>query len=359
MARLRKHGRAAVGTLVLVWVASQFGLARAVEASLWLRDPMFADKRVKFRQRIAERTTAAGRPLAMAFIGSSRTCFAVRGDVVEDTIEPATGRRVAAVNFGIPASGPVTNLLMVRRLVTSADRPDVCVIELLPPLLANRGTAPAEHPFLNAERLRRDEVDVVRGFGFPDDVADRWRAADLMPWYGLRFPLLGRVAKTWLPWGVRFCCSRETDPTGWLKPMYETVTPDTYRTGVLRARLEYYDLLQILQFDTPAFHAVEQSLTVCRQNDVHVALLLMPEGTDFRSWYPPAVEAELYARLDDLSRRTGVPVIDARRWFDDGAFSDAHHMVPAGATEFSKRLARAIQLLVTTPHLPSRPQSDR
>jgi hypothetical protein len=290
----------------------------------------------------------------MAFIGSSRTCFAVRGDVVESVIEPAFGRRVAAVNFGIPASGPVANLLMVRRLVMSADRPDVCVIELLPPLLADRGTGPAEHPFLNPERLRRDEVDIVRGFGFPNDVADKWRAADLTPWYGMRFPLVGRLAKTWLPWGVRFCCSRDADATGWLKPMYETVTADMYRTGVRRARLEYFDLLQSLKMDTPAFRALEETLTICRQNDVPAAVVLMPEGTDFRSWYPPPVEAELYACLDDLSRRTGVLVIDARRWLADGAFSDSHHMIPAGAMEFSERLARAVQPLVAAPHSPRR-----
>src|SRR4051794_814307 len=205
--QFRRRGRAAVLTLLAVWVGAQVGLARAIDANLWLRDPFFGDKYATLTRHVAERTTAAGRPYTVVVVGSSRTCFGVRGDVIEGRLAARAGRPVAVVNFGIPASGPVTNLLTVRRLLEAGERPDRVVIEVLPPLIADRGPVPAEPPFLLPDRLRRDELDVVAACGFPpDELRGPWRDAELVPWYGYRFPLLGRVAGSWLPWRLRFDC---------------------------------------------------------------------------------------------------------------------------------------------------------
>jgi hypothetical protein len=343
---LRRRGRAVVGSLVLAWVISQFGLSRAIDRNLWLRDPMFADKREKFRQRVIGRTTAAGRPISVAIVGSSRTCFAVRGDVVEDRLGLRNGRQVAAVNVGIPSAGPVTNLLSVHRLVNSNDQPDVLVIEVLPPLLADVGPAPVEFGRLPAERLQRDELDLVRSCGFPESIAADWRTADLLPWYCERFSLLGRAAAPWLPWNLRSSIGRDSDANGWIPSICQNPTAAEYRRGVERARAEYHTLLQFLRPNSPAFGALRQSARICRDNGVSGALLLMPEGTDFRSWYPPQAEAELYAALNRLCVDTGLRLIDARRWLGDDSFSDSHHLIPRAAGPFSERLGREIEALV-------------
>jgi hypothetical protein len=131
-----------------------------------------------------------------------------------------------------------------------------------------------------------------------------------------------------------------------------------YRDGVAHARRQYHDLLQRLSFDEPTFAALQQTVNLCAQNRVRVALLLMPEGSEFRSWYPPHVEVDLSARLADVGERFDAAVIDARAWLDDGAFSDSHHMLPAAAEVFSQRLGRAIVPLLRSRE-PSMSRVDR
>jgi len=342
-ADLRRRGRSAVVMLLLTWAVTQFALGRAADRSPWLRDPMYADKEVKYLRRVAERTTAAGPPFTVAFVGSSRTMNGVRGMVVEDALERWIGRSAAVVNFGMPASGPVTNLITARRLLALDVRPDLVVIEVLPPLLAGQLPSPMEHHFLLPERLDGAEIDLVLDHGFPADETRRtWWTAELVPVYGDRFPLLGRLVGTWLPWNLRFSASRDSDPTGWLRPIADTVTVEQKRHGIQHARDEYFELLQHLTLDGPAARAVGETLEECRRQGVRAALLLMPEGTEFRSWYPPAVEASVYAFLDRLSQEYGVPTIDARRWLTDDCFSDSHHLLPAGAAALSDRLAQVI-----------------
>jgi hypothetical protein len=346
----RRHGRTAVVTFLVVWAATQFALGRAVDASLWLRDPPFGDKEIKYEQRVAAHTTTSGRPYTVVVVGSSRTSFGVRGDVVEDAIRPQTNRPTAVTNFGFWAAGPVANMLTVHRLVTEKDKPDFVVLEVLPPLLGETNHLATEHPFLTPERLRHDELEMAIKSGLPaDEARRRWWAAEIVPEYGLRLPLLSRVVDVWLPWNLRLNGGRLTDATGWQPPVRETVTADEYQQGVRHARDEYFNYLQTLRFDTEAARAVGAALADCRRHSVGAALLLMPEGSEFRSWYPAHVEAEMYGFLDGLCQENGVALIDARRWLADEAFSDSHHLRRNGATEFSARLGQAISPLVNEP----------
>src|SRR5689334_8878485 len=309
-----RHGRATVITLLVVGALSQAVLSRAVGRSLWLRDPLYADKELMLRQRIASRTTAAGPPLTVVMLGSSRTGYGLCGEVAERVLAEWCGRPAVAFNFGIPAAGPVTSLVSLRRLLAAGERPDLVLIEVLPPLLTAQLDSPQEHAFLLPERLRHEEIDLVLDHGFPaEKTRSRWWVAALAPVYGQRFPLLGRIVHTWLPWNLRFDSSRGTDATGWLRSVHDFVTPDEHRRGVALAHEEYYGLLQTLRLDGPAARAVGESLALCREHGVRAAMVLMPEGTEFRDWYPPCVEEEVYDFLGDLSYTYGAPLIDARR----------------------------------------------
>jgi hypothetical protein len=341
-AAFRAHGRTAVLTLLVVWVTMQLVLGRVIDASLWLRDPLFADKEVKLRQRVAAKTTATGRPYTVVVVGSSRTGAGVRGDRIEQVIRSAGGGETVVMNFGIAGAGPLATLLTVRRLLASADRPDFVVIEVVPPLLGETEGAPREAPMLVTERFRRDEIATLVRFGVPADVSERWWASELVPIYGHRFQLMGRAAHLWLPWNLRFESSRGTDETGWQLSAPSTVTPASYERGVRHAHAEHFEALQRVRFDEPPAGAVAEAVALCHEHGVPVALLLMPEGTVFRSWYPARTESALYAFLSGISQRTNTPIIDARRWMGDDAFSDSHHLTPAGAAEFSDRFGREL-----------------
>jgi hypothetical protein len=337
--RLRRHGRTAVTALIATWLLSQAGLAAVVEWSgTWLRDPLYADKELKLRRRIAARS-AAGRPWTLVMLGSSRTANGLDGLVLEAALDRIAGRPSVAFNFGVPAAGPVTSALYLHRLLAAGCAPDLVLIEVLPAHLDGRSPEPVEAPFLLPQRLRVGEVRWAVEHGFPANPTwSGWWCAETVPWSGLRFPLLGRAVARWLPWNLRFDSSRGTDAAGWQRSINESVTHEQHRQGVLRARAEYYDRLQGLAPGGPAARALDESVELCRRHGVRVALVLMPEGTDFRAWYQPGVEREL---LRFLAGRDA-PLVDARRWLDDEQFCDAHHLLPGGARQFTERLAEAV-----------------
>ena len=350
-ATLHRRGRGAVVTLLLAWAAVQLALSVAANF-VWpgLRDPMYYDKVAKLRRRIAERTTAAGRPLTVVMFGSSRTLMGLDGQALEAELVGRVGRPVVALNLGIPAAGPITSAVNLHRLLRDGPQPDVVLIEVLPPLLAGQLPLPREQGFLLPERLLANEIPLVVGYGFPaEDTRTRWQASSLVPIYGLRFPLLGRLLANWRPANLRFDVGRLPDPTGWMPAFYSRVTAEEYRHGLARAWQEYYDLLQGLRLDGPSVRALRTSLELCHARGVPAALVLMPEGSDFRAWYPPAVAAELADFFTKLTAEFGASLIDARLWLADEAFTDGHHMLPCGAAAFTRRLgAELLPLLHPT-----------
>jgi hypothetical protein len=79
---------------------------------------------------------------------------------------------------------------------------------------------------------------------------------------------------------------------------------------------------------------------LCRQERIAAALLLVPEGTDFRGLYSPAARGTIDAYLSRLRQEHGVPVIDARDWVGDDGFWDSHHLLRTGAVTLTRRFGR-------------------
>ena len=88
--------------------------------------------------------------------------------------------------------------------------------------------------------------------------------------------------------------------------------------------------------------ALEELLTRCDREGIPAVLVHMPEGTAFAALYGAGVRAGTDAFFAAIGRRHGVPLIDARNWVHDGGFWDTHHLLPAGARQFSDRLAREV-----------------
>src|SRR5205085_3265632 len=129
-----------------------------------LRDPYYG---YKARQLIGRAVGNPERPFTVLMIGSSRTAFGLQGSRLEERFAAELRRPVVAFNFGVPGAGPVMQLLHYQRLRAAGVRPDLLLIELLPPLLDGKRGEAWEYHWLMASRLRRDELAVVQRYGFP------------------------------------------------------------------------------------------------------------------------------------------------------------------------------------------------
>src|SRR5262249_35831439 len=90
----------------------------------------------------------------------------------------------------------------------------------------------------------------------------------------------------------------------------------------------------------PPCQSLRELLELSRREGIDAALVLMPEGTEFRSWYPSGAWASVQSFLTDLSREYAAPIINAREWVPDTDFLDSHHLLPRGANTFTTRLGR-------------------
>jgi hypothetical protein len=333
----RRAARSAVAAGLLTFLALTAALGLAAERYPRVRDPFYGDKLVKLQAKL----NPPDRGPAVVMLGSSRTGFAFHGHRVEDRAREA-GRPVVAFNFGIPASGPVTQLLYARRLARDGASPDLLLLEIHAAMFADLGERSYESFWLYGDRLTYRELSAVEPYGFdPAAMQSRWRESTFIPWHGLRFQLLGRVAQSWVPWRMRYDWSRTTDACGWGTPLRETLTAEEREQATRQARDEYQPLLRDWHPGEPATAALRQVLTECAATGVAVKLVLLPEGKSFRDLYPPGSDRVL-AFANAVATVSGCELIDARGWLPDDAFTDGHHQLRSGAEAFSDRLTREV-----------------
>ncbi len=334
----RRRAAVSVGVGAAVALLLHAGLGLAGELSLYLRDPGYADKEVRLRRQFAAHPGAP----SVVMLGTSRTGYGFYAPRIRDQLAGELGGRAMAFNFGIPASGPVTHLLYFRRLLEAGHRPDLLLVEVLPPTLAAiPREGPLESRFLFGERLRYAEIEPAVGYGFPaEKTRAAWTRSVVTPWHALRFPLMGRVMPSALPWHLRYDWSRTEDPAGWTTPFVTDVSPEAADAGLRRAAGEYGAILADMHPTGGGARALADLLAVCRDHRIPTRLVLMPESEGFRALYPPATTDRLYAFLRGLEAEYGVPLVDARTWLPATAFTDGHHMLRPGAETFSDRLVR-------------------
>ena len=80
----------------------------------------------------------------------------------------------------------------------------------------------------------------------------------------------------------------------------------------------------------------------CERRGIPSAVVLMPEGPEFRRWYRTGVHEEMVARSEPLTAQRSSRVIDAWLWIDrENGFRDSHHLLRDSAIEYTERLVRA------------------
>jgi hypothetical protein len=334
-----KRSRAALLWGGVLFAALQLSLAIAIE-SWWpeLRDPDYAYKMVRLQRC---RTHLAGQPLIAVMLGSSRTVRGLHGSLLEGQSTQGLGRPVALFNFGLFGAGPVIELLTLKRLVADRNRPDLLLLEVLPPLLAGQLNIALEAHRLPSHRLWLRDLPVLEQFGYPVDQLRRdWWQSWPVPCYSHRFAIISRVMPALLPYQLRLDCDRAADDLGWVDPPINTPTPERRRLDSERAQKEYAGYFAGFRLGEPACRAIRETLELCRQEGIAAALVLMPEDTRFRSYYPPGAWEQVCQFLQALGQEYAAPIINAREWIDDDGFSDGHHLLPKGAELFTRRLSR-------------------
>jgi hypothetical protein len=327
---------------VLLFAGGQLAADLFAARSPYLRDPVYADKITLLNLR-------GGQP-SVLMVGTSRAAYGLHAGRLEQRLTAELGRPVTAFNFAVPSTGPFFHLVYTRRLLDAGVRPDLLLVEVLPAQLVDRPADPIEPRWISGDRLWRDEVELAARLGYPAAaLREGWRRSWLAPAYALRLPVLARLVPSWVPEALRQNWSRITDEWGWGRCAFTQVTPELYRYGLENARSVYAGLLAEFRLGGPSCRALEELLAVTKAHGVPTVLVLMPEGADFRAFYPPDAGRVLGEYLSGLERRYGASLVDARRWVADDGFIDAHHLLASGAAAFTDRLAREAVLTHLRP----------
>jgi hypothetical protein len=301
-----------------------------------VRDPELGVKLAYLRSHLAEQPD---RPLVL-MLGSSRTLQGFRADRLEEAASDH-GTPLAAFNFGLTGAGPLKLWTCFRRLLDEQVRPQLLLVEVLPPLLNEPGPARmSEENWLAVPHLMG--ADVLRLSGYysrPASMYRTWARSLLVPAYAHR----ERPQFLWLNGGEPYHAYADIlapmDRWGWQPLARSNLTREQREVLTARAERQYDGAFHDFRVGTGARRALGDLLACCRRRRINVALVLMPEGVVFRSRYSASMREALDTFLTELSQTFGAGLIDARDWIDDADFYDSHHLLPGGAARFTDRLA--------------------
>lgn len=335
--RRDEGGRWAVATFLATLLLLNFGLVTATDRLFpTLRDPEYGRRLARLQARQRENPD---RPLVV-MLGSSRTAFGLRPTDANAAAGPLV------VNFAHVGSGPVMQVMALRRMLNNGVRPDGIVLEYWPPFL--RGDGPfAEEGRIDPHRLLPTDELFIRDYFDNAPLAEAtMRHVRKNPWFEHRMRLVSQIVPGWLAFDRRLDGPwLKLDPWGWL-PGFERDPPTTERKLRLEQAGQYYgELFDRYQIHPKAERATRELLTTCRDRGIPVAFAWLPESSEFRGWYPPPVLQVGEAFLAKLRTEFGVPLIDARGWVDDPHLADGFHLTQPGAAIFSTRFGDELRAL--------------
>lgn len=333
--RPRKARPALQARAVLAWGVGWFVLVQALAIGLleWKRpelyDPKYGCRLLGLRARLADEP---GKTLLL-ILGTSRAEQGFRPGLL-----PAWPGGTGPVVFNLARGGssPLLNLLTLRRLLADGIHPDRLLLEIFPPSLVQ------EQAGATIFKMSLRDLPVLRRYAVNRKSWAYFLRDRLGLWYRYRSSLLACQAPAWLSsparWGERWWDLRGGE---WLEISEDVTAPERLRETA-DARRRYFHKLQQFAIAADADRALHALLDLCREQGIGVVLFLMPEASEFRSWYPPPARARLAAYLAALQREYGTPVIDARHWIPDRDFWDSHHLLRPGAAAFTQRFGAEV-----------------
>lgn len=337
MMHIDHPARRARGTLL-----AAVGAFAALQLGMWvlmddwlpaLHDPEYGYKLELLHRRLAERPNHA----LTVLIGSSRSDLGFDPESLPRQTLP-DGREHLVFNFAVTGCGPVQELQMLRRLLRHGVRPERLLIEIHP-LMLHQEDGFGEEMWIEPRRMDWRDLLLVKDYVFrPCHFVWRWCRCRLAPWYSNRFLILDRFARKWLDNRAPIHPWHALSDYGWLA--CATVTPEARRSQTDYAKREYAPMLNGYRVTEPADRALHNLLRLCAEKQIETALVILPEGSEFRACYTPATRGRFNDYMASLSRQFDVPVYDATEWCDDDDFWDSHHLLASGARHFSQRFGR-------------------
>jgi hypothetical protein len=302
-----------------------------------LRDPEYGYKLAELKSRLAE---SPHRPLYLV-LGSSRAGLGICPQVMKE--RSADGLQSPLVfNFAITGSGPLLELLCLKRLLAAGIRPDHILIEVLPPLLHQEDPW-GENSWYDYNRLSFRDLLVWQKYSSSTwEIWGNWLRARMAPCYHERFCIMSRYAPGWLAWGVRQDGWRGVDRYGWIRYPQDEVNAEDHQRALEAARIQYLPTMDHFHLSERPQRALREVLDLCDRRHIPRTLLIMPEGSTFQAYYPPGAREMIVAYLRGLSREYHASLIDMRGWMPDGSFLDSHHLLPPGAKLFTQRFEHEV-----------------
>jgi hypothetical protein len=332
----------AVVSGLAVFAALQLGLAAGIEYGFGqVRDPLYGSRLLRIERRLH---AAPLKPWIVVMLGSSRTQWGFRmGDSAKAAWNEVDGRPVAAFNFGVAGGGPLTQLLLWKRLLRDGVRPDLLLVEVTAHLLDGR-VSPQDFSALRlpVNQLYRRDLPLIERYAGTDrgGVRRDWLLSWPVPWYAHRFNLVSLVKPSLLPGEWRQDLYLNVDDSGAPAFVEFAGDPEQKRLVTLRELQKLQHSLGGYRLGGPACTALCELLTSCRQEGVPVLLVVMPEGPAMRGIYPEETWSLFQQYLHELSARYNAPIVNARDWADEEDFLDSHHLLANGAAKFTERLGR-------------------
>jgi hypothetical protein len=294
-----------------------------------LRDPEYGARLKHLQHRIRQ---APDRPLVVG-LGSSRLLTGLAAD----DLPPDRTTGPLFFNMGITAAGPVNELIMLRRLLRDGIRPRGMIVEVLPRSLCFYPGDPRIQETVSAQRRTWKDHDLLPA------AEERLCFLDWLvpPWSDMRFGLMHYLAPGWVSTGKRLE-SYATTAHGWM-PINDQPTVEQRARSLAQDHDEYAATLRFAAINAKADQVLHMLFDECRRNHIEVlALISMPESSEFRSWYGPGTRQALVSYLTGLCEEQGACYVNAAEWIADGCFFDGHHLLVRGAKAFTARLWREV-----------------
>jgi hypothetical protein len=332
----RPRARSEICYGLLGFVALQLVIGGLLEfGPIVFRDPEYGSKLDQLQRCLKANP---GKSLVLV-LGSSRTLYGLRCTRLNAVTE---GSNAVVFNYGLAGAGPVQELAHLRSLFRAGVKPDLLFIELVPAALNQRDAFPLEEGWLDGSRFQLSELLAAREYSYrPWRLFWQWGLSRALP-LCVQSQVRTRIMEV-IGWPASSAINApNSDYQLGYREVWQTVSPDDRRRFTALARSQYEHALGEFRLATRSVRALEEIVETCGNNHVPAAMILMPEGTEFRSLYSPRARSEINSFVVRLSRRCGVSIFNASEWVSDDGFWDGHHMLPNGAAEFTDRFGREV-----------------